>query len=72
MSNFDCIQDDESNMWLIPMNICSLGGCYFNFLELDTEVEARDKAKELTDQGKKMTDSTPCDSCYNDHMQSCE
>ncbi|MDN8593073.1 hypothetical protein Q0V21_30560 [Paenibacillus sp. 11B] len=71
-SKFDFFRDDESGKWQLPLNICSLGGCYFNFLELDTEDEAREKAIELTKQGKEISGSSPCHECHNQYLLDCQ
>lgn len=69
---FDYFKDDESSKWQLPLNICSLGGCYFNYLELATEDEAREKAIELTKQGKEISSSSPYEECYAQYLQDSE
>lgn len=64
--NFHYYYDGESEQWLLPQEICQLGGCDTKILEFDTEEEAHQGAVELTKQGRTTKLGSPCPECYQD------
>ncbi|WP_337035805.1 hypothetical protein [Paenibacillus illinoisensis] len=66
--NFHYYYDEESELWLLPQEMCQLGGCDTEILEFTKEEEAHKKAVELTKQGKTTKVGFPCPECYEDYL----
>lgn len=69
--NFHYYYDEELDKWLLPQEMCQLGGCDTKILDFDSEDAAYQKALELTKQGKTMKVGAPCAECYEEHLNDC-
>ncbi|ETT56840.1 hypothetical protein BSK66_32315 [Paenibacillus odorifer] len=65
--NFTFYYSVELRTWVVPMEMCSLGGCDTNLIPFDDEQAAYDKAMELTRQGKEQQIGMPCHSCATEY-----
>jgi hypothetical protein len=65
--NFHYYLEEDTGKWLLPQEICQLGGCDTKILEFDTEEEAHQAAEELTAEGKTTKVGFPCDECWKEY-----
>lgn len=66
---FHFYQDEVTGKWLLPQEICQLGGCDTEILSFASEDDARKMAINLTKQGKRVKVGFPCDNCYNEYKE---
>lgn len=61
---------DEINVgeWWVPMNICCLGGCEFEYIVFEQKQAAYEYAYILTQLGIEIDCQSPCPDCYAEYL----
>lgn len=57
-----------NDKWCVPMSICKLGGCEYNYIEFETMQTAYEYAYMLTQLGIALDTESACSECYAEYM----
>lgn len=63
--------EDEDGSWKYEYNMCSIGGCSFNYAIFETESEALRSSIINTIRGMEINISSACPECYSEYMKEC-
>lgn len=70
-TNYPYFFDHGRNCWVVATGLCSLDGCFKDFIECEDKEQAYQKALELTQEGKEVEMTGPCPSCYAQYQKDC-